>query len=142
MEEVEDADPGSSARVGWLNRLIGTDADTSPLQGFSLGERHRPASLYGPQPVMSAGNVDDVGLAGDDDGEPAGALRSLHTLWDGDSRTLGRAMRATFDAVGDLRAGQGSSRRRRRTPRRTPAATSARRWPKSPASSAATSASR
>ena len=38
MEEVEDADPGSSVRVGWLNRLIGTGRrGTSPLQAFSVG---------------------------------------------------------------------------------------------------------
>src|SRR5206468_3497134 len=24
MEEVEEADPGSSARIGWLNRLVGS----------------------------------------------------------------------------------------------------------------------
>src|SRR5215218_2583309 len=34
MEEVEDADPGSSVRSGWLNRLIGTDVDANPLQAL------------------------------------------------------------------------------------------------------------
>ena len=29
MEEVEDADAGSSARIGWLNRMIGRDAGRS-----------------------------------------------------------------------------------------------------------------
>src|SRR5687767_13327860 len=32
MEEVEDAQPGSAVRSGWLNRVIGTDADANPLQ--------------------------------------------------------------------------------------------------------------
>ena len=50
MEEVEDADPGSAARVGWLNRLIGADADDSPLQGFNLAGGVPPTSLYGAQP--------------------------------------------------------------------------------------------
>ena len=36
MEEVEDADPGSAVRSGWLNRLIGTDADANPLQALNL----------------------------------------------------------------------------------------------------------
>ena len=31
MEEIEDASAGSSTRVGWLNRLIGLDALTSPV---------------------------------------------------------------------------------------------------------------
>src|SRR3954465_13230038 len=58
MEELEDADPGSSVRSGWLNRLVGTDADPNPLQGLALGSGVAPASLYGPQPVMSAESVD------------------------------------------------------------------------------------
>ena len=37
MEEVEDANPGSSVRSGWLNRLVGTDADANPLQGLTMG---------------------------------------------------------------------------------------------------------
>ena len=37
MEEVEDAAPGSSVRSGWLNRLVGTDADANPLQGLNIG---------------------------------------------------------------------------------------------------------
>lgn len=33
MEEVEDADAGSSERQGWLNRLVGTTAGDSPCRG-------------------------------------------------------------------------------------------------------------
>jgi uncharacterized protein (DUF1501 family) len=100
QEEVEDANPGSSVRSGWLNRLVGTDADPNPLQGLSLGTGVAPASLYGPQPVMSAGSIGSLGVAGDDDG-PSGArrMRSLHTLWDREQSVLGRSMRSTFGAV-------------------------------------------
>jgi uncharacterized protein (DUF1501 family) len=100
MEEVEDANPGSSVRSGWLNRLVGTDADPNPLQGLGLGTGVAPASLYGPQPVMSAGSIGSLGVAGDDDG-PSGArrMRSLHTLWDREQSVLGRSMRSTFGAV-------------------------------------------
>jgi uncharacterized protein (DUF1501 family) len=100
MEEVEDANPGSSVRSGWLNRLVGTDADANPLQGLSLGTSVAPASLYGPQPVMSADSIGALGVAGDDAGESGQArMRSLHTLWDGDRSRLGRSMRSTFDAL-------------------------------------------
>ena len=37
MEEVEDADPGSNARVGWLNRLVGRDGVGSPLEAIQMG---------------------------------------------------------------------------------------------------------
>ncbi|WP_435745800.1 DUF1501 domain-containing protein [Nocardioides sp. SYSU DS0663] len=100
MEEVEDAAPGSSTRQGWLNRLIGTDANRSPLQALSLGGGVMPASLYGPEAAMSAGDVESVGIPGADQYDAKGGrTRSLHTLWDGQSGPLGRAMRSTFDAV-------------------------------------------
>jgi uncharacterized protein (DUF1501 family) len=100
MEEVEDANPGSSVRSGWLNRLIGTDADANPLQALNLGTGVAPASLYGPQPVMSADDVDALGVAGNDGGESGlQRMRSLHTLWDGDRSRLGRSMKSTFGAL-------------------------------------------
>ncbi len=109
MEEVEDANPGSSVRSGWLNRLIGLDADTNPLQALNLAGGVPPASLYGPQPVMSADRVSDMGIAGDDQyDEDHRRLRSLHTLWDGNRTGLGRSMRATFAAVADFKTLQAS----------------------------------
>ncbi|WP_395656346.1 DUF1501 domain-containing protein [Nocardioides sp.] len=103
MEEVEDADPGSTVRTGWLNRLIGTDAAGSPLQGFNIGGGVVPTSLFGPEEVMSAWGVDSLKISGDDD---AGTTRrrrtSLHTLWDGDRGPLGEAMRSMFGAIDDF----------------------------------------
>jgi uncharacterized protein (DUF1501 family) len=97
MEELEDADPGSSARVGWLNRLVGGTPGSSPLQGFSAGTSTIPTSLVGPAPTMSAGSVGDVELPGNDDEGRRAA--SLHIMWDGEKSTLGRSMRSTFDAI-------------------------------------------
>ncbi len=103
MEEVEDADPGSSARVGWLNRLIGIDGDASPLQAFSVGGGVAPTSLTGPEPFLSAGSVDDMEIAGDDKWDPEGRrLRSLHTLWDHAPSVLTGAMASTFRANSDF----------------------------------------
>jgi uncharacterized protein (DUF1501 family) len=103
MEELEDADPGSSARVGWLNRLVGLDDNHSPLQAFAVGGGVPPASLVGPEDVLSAPDVESVRIPGDDANDPAHTrVTSLHTLWDGRTDTLGRAMRATFNAVEDF----------------------------------------
>jgi uncharacterized protein (DUF1501 family) len=110
MEEVEDANPGSSVRSGWLNRLVGTDADPNPLQGLSLGTSVAPASLYGPQPVMSADSIGALGVAGDDEGDAGQArMRSLHTLWDGDRSRLGRSMKSSFDALASFEVVKKSS---------------------------------
>ncbi|MGZ5403600.1 MAG: DUF1501 domain-containing protein [Nocardioides sp.] len=103
MEEVEDADPGSAARVGWINRLIGLDADASPLQAFSVGGGVAPTSLTGPHSFLSAGSVDDMQISGDDEWDTRGRrLRSLHTLWDGARSDLSGAMASTFRANADF----------------------------------------
>ena len=103
MEEVEDADPGSDVRTGWLNRLIGTDPGTSPLQGFNVGGGVVPTSLYGPQGVMSAGDVESVQIPGDDEWDTTkGRRSSLHRLWDDDRSSLGTAMRSMFAALDDF----------------------------------------
>jgi uncharacterized protein (DUF1501 family) len=100
MEAVEDAAPGSSVRSGWLNRLVGADADANPLQGLNLAGGVPPTSLYGPQPVMSAPSVGGVAIAGDDDWDKEHRrVRALHALWDGNTSGLGRAMKSTFGAV-------------------------------------------
>ena len=50
MEEIEDADPGSSARRGWVNRMIGQDAHRRPTEAVHLARRCCPPMLYGPAP--------------------------------------------------------------------------------------------
>lgn len=105
MEELEDADPGSSKRVGWLNRLVGTRNHNSPLQALGMGSGPPPTELVGPVPLMTADSVDDMSIAGDDqwDTDPAGKRRrSLQTLWGDDKSALGKAMRATLTATSDF----------------------------------------
>ena len=54
MEDVEDADPGSAARVGWLNRLVGRNGTGSPDRGDPDGWR-RPErrDVRAPSPCSS-----------------------------------------------------------------------------------------
>jgi uncharacterized protein (DUF1501 family) len=99
MEAVEDADPGSDLREGWLNRLVGSIGRGSPLSGFNMSGGVVPTSLFGRAPVMAAGNVDKVGFAGDDEWDDGQRLRSLHTLWDGNRGSLGKSMKSAFNAV-------------------------------------------
>jgi len=99
MEEVEDADPGSAVRSGWLNRLIGATPARSPLNGLNLSGGVAPTSLFGPEPTMSAGAVDDVSLPGEDEHDRGRRRAALHTLWDRDRSPLARAMRSTYAAV-------------------------------------------
>lgn len=102
MEELEDAAPGSTTRVGWLNRLIGLDAVDSPSQAISLAG-NLPTSLYGPAAALSTNAVDDLKVAGDNRwARRDGRMRSLTTLWQSQSSTMGVAARSAFRTVKEL----------------------------------------
>jgi uncharacterized protein (DUF1501 family) len=116
MEEVEDADPGSAVRSGWLNRLVGVEPGGSPLQAFNMSGGVLPTSLYGAEPAMSTASVDDVRLPGEDEWDRGGRRAALHTLWDDDRSPLAAAMRSTFDAVGDFAPAQATADHRDRYP--------------------------
>ncbi|MET0928115.1 MAG: DUF1501 domain-containing protein [Aeromicrobium sp.] len=61
MEVVEDADPGSSARVGWLNRMVsGLSSRSEAFAGVQLGGGVVPTSLAGPFPTIATGGFDDL----------------------------------------------------------------------------------
>lgn len=60
MIEMEDADPGSTARVGWINRMIGTTA--LPEEHLALGTSMIPLQLAGPRPSLAVGSVNELVL--------------------------------------------------------------------------------
>lgn len=98
MEAVEDADPGSKERVGWLNRLIGRDGAGSPLEAIQLGSGGVPTTqMVGPQPMMVAQDIASIALAGPQDGEAAAARRaSLNKVWGGTPGALGDGARTAL----------------------------------------------
>jgi uncharacterized protein (DUF1501 family) len=107
MEEVEDADPGSSARVGWLNRLIGLDAFRAPVQAVQIGDPMVPTALYGPEPVLATRSLADVDLAAPDD--PTWRRRrvaALSTTWGSGGGALGAGARTAMRVVRDVRPAQ------------------------------------
>src|SRR5262245_54046503 len=80
MIEVEDADPGSSARVGWINRVVGLDASAEPEGAVQLGSALLPTSLVGPAPALGVRRVKDltVPVLGSD---AANRRSSLGQMW-------------------------------------------------------------
>lgn len=94
MEAIEDAAPGSTARNGWLNRLLGQLPGASPLQGTAVGHQP-PASLFGPQPAFVVPSVDDSTLGGNDGGRREAALRHA---WKGRG-PLGASVRNALDGA-------------------------------------------
>lgn len=61
MEAIEDADPGSSARVGWLNRMIsGLTSEPDVFDGMQLGTSILPTLLAGPAPTLATADFSDL----------------------------------------------------------------------------------
>ena len=110
MEQVEDAAPGSTERVGWLNRLLGELPGASPLQGLAIGDM--PGAFYGPHPLMGFDRLDRVGVAGDDKWDPTDErLRSLATMWGASRSPLAPALRAAMGAIEDIKPAQAQADR-------------------------------
>ncbi|HCB03230.1 MAG TPA: hypothetical protein DEQ43_03080 [Nocardioides bacterium] len=103
MEDLEDADPGSSARVGWLNRLIGRNGVGSPIEAIQFGGGVPMTALAGPQPALVTEDVDSVSLSGYWDA-PSEAKRraALSTMWGGVPGPLAAGARNAFEVVDDF----------------------------------------
>lgn len=98
MEAVEDADPGSSARIGWLNRMIGLTKEDVPQEGMQLGNTMLPTSLVGPAEAISARQLADFRLPGGDDKAAQARMRdALTALWGKQATPTGKAAKAALD---------------------------------------------
>ena len=103
MEEIEDADPGSVKRVGWLNRLVGEDSVSSSVQALAVGSSI-PASLQGPQAVMGFRSLEGAVLSGGDaKNDPNQTrMRALVAQWSGARTEMAEGFRSAMSAVVDL----------------------------------------
>jgi uncharacterized protein (DUF1501 family) len=103
MEALEDADPGSSERRGWINRMIGLNSGARPFEGVVLGTALVPTSMWGPAQVMAARKVDRMRLPGNPQPEVLRRKkRSLHQVWDGVGGALGRGARTALETADTL----------------------------------------
>jgi uncharacterized protein (DUF1501 family) len=97
MEAVEDADPGSSLRRGWVNRMAGIGGDAS--YAVHLGDATPPTIVEGPAPTVAAGSLADIQLALGADEWGTRRRRQLDTMWAGTSGALGTAARSAMSTV-------------------------------------------
>jgi uncharacterized protein (DUF1501 family) len=100
MEQVEDADPGSSERIGWLNRLIGRDGTGSPLEAIQFGGGVPTTAISGPEPVLVAADVSSVNLsAAENPGAAAKRHASMSKMWGAVPGALADGARTALDVV-------------------------------------------
>ncbi|MCW2816921.1 MAG: hypothetical protein JWN84_4376 [Nocardioides sp.] len=109
MEEVEDADPGSDARIGWLNRLVGRDGPGSPIEAIQFGGGVPSAAVCGPEAVLATGDVDDVQLSGGSGTGEAARRTALEAAWSGAGGDLAFGMRSALKVVADFAPVRASS---------------------------------
>jgi uncharacterized protein (DUF1501 family) len=102
MEEVEDADPTSSVRRGWVNRMIGLDADSAPYEAVNLGNPITPTALVGSSPVLATQDLHSIELAGATGTYAARRRAQLGTMWSKDAGPLGAAARSALSTVSQL----------------------------------------
>ncbi len=109
MEEVEDADPGSPERRGWINRMVGLMGAPDPVRGMQLGNGIVPTALYGEQPTVALRNFRDVKLPAATGSWAVPTRQSLTTAWDGVNTPLGSGARSALEVTQRLAGLYGSA---------------------------------
>ena len=99
MEEVEDADPGSDVRRGWVNRMIGQDGNNSPSEAVHLTDSIVPTILVGEAQTLSCDKLSRIKLSGDKDKFSGGRQAQLKTVWGEEQGVLGDAVRSALETV-------------------------------------------
>jgi uncharacterized protein (DUF1501 family) len=95
---LEEANPGSSARIGWLNRMVGM-TDPGALYGCAqIGESVPHTEIYGPQSTLSAVDVEDIQVFGPANAMPQ-RIAALDVIWDNAPDPLGSAARIGLDTA-------------------------------------------
>ncbi len=107
MEDIEDADPGSDVRRGWINRAIGLDGEDFPAEAVQFGTTIVPPSMTGPAPVLATQSMRELVLSGanpkwDDATWQTRRRNQLDTIWGPAKGSLGSAARAALDTVDEL----------------------------------------
>jgi uncharacterized protein (DUF1501 family) len=80
IEEVEDAAPGSDARTGWINRMIGLGPRNGTLDAVQLGMNFPTTALVGPNSTLATQDLDGLLVPGLD-GRTTQRYGSLQTAW-------------------------------------------------------------
>jgi uncharacterized protein (DUF1501 family) len=64
IELIEDANPGSAERRGWVNRMIGTGGIVGPTEAVHLSSPLTPTLLSGPSPTLATDGFASLQLPG------------------------------------------------------------------------------
>ncbi|MDX6309839.1 MAG: hypothetical protein QOI06_2885 [Nocardioidaceae bacterium] len=96
--ELEEANTGSTQRIGWLNRMIGMNDPGSLFGAVQVGNGVPETEVYGSQATLSAQDVGLVQVYGPSNAMPQ-RVASLNSTWNGASGPLGKAGRDAMDTA-------------------------------------------
>ena len=102
MEAIEDADPASTLRQGWVNRMIGLNAGSEPSEAIHFSSPVIPTMLSGSSPVLGATNPNQFRMIGTEKVNDWTVRRNaqLDVMWAGnEGNPLYDAYRSTKSAV-------------------------------------------
>ena len=100
ISEVEEADPGSAERVGWLNRMVGMSEPDLSYGAVQIGQSVPQTEIYGPQPTLAATDIEKIQVYG-----PVNAMgdriAGLEVTWTLAAGPLGAAARQGLATAAD-----------------------------------------
>ncbi len=104
MELVEEANPGSNARVGWINRMTGLDSAALPEEQIQLGSSMLPTALAGPAAALGARTVDDFQLPtiGTWLESKSQVTKAQKKIWGGKGTSMNRGFQTALESVNRL----------------------------------------
>ncbi|MDX6326288.1 MAG: hypothetical protein QOK15_2642 [Nocardioidaceae bacterium] len=111
MEEIEDADPGSTLRQGWVNRMVGLDAGATAVDAVHIGSATPPTLVEGPTPTLATMRLADIRLAGAEGSWGDRRRSQLRTMWGGTTGPLAVAARSALATEQKLQPVEGQSYR-------------------------------
>ena len=92
-QQLEEADPGTTERLGWVNRLIGLTDPASPHGAVQIGDSIPQTAIYGQAGTLSVADIANLQIY-----QPArrsaGRRAALDVTWDHAGGLLGQAVRA------------------------------------------------
>ncbi len=99
IEAVEDADPGTDLRTGWVNRMIGLSAVHSTpacLDAVQLGMNFPTTALTGDAETFATVDLSGLQFTGLETGYAARRYASLETAWSSATGPLARGKAAAL----------------------------------------------
>jgi uncharacterized protein (DUF1501 family) len=111
IELIEDADPGSSARTGWVNRMIGTGGIVGPTEAVHVSSALSPTLLRGSAPTLATDSFDNLMIPGLSASRGWRRYSAESRIWAGTGGTLGQAARSALSVSKGLATTMGQAYR-------------------------------